>query len=608
MATVKQEVDDREVISLDRSQEEVKQEDQQLYSVKEENKDHAILIESPPVLVKSEQGEDGQDPVPMDTDDADNINSGNYLERLLSIASPEILEKGVAAGLEALESIKPPLDAMQSNRTTQAAHWLRAIQELKARAKPTRTIVGVVGNTGAGKSSVISAVLDEERLLPTNCMRACTASPTEISWNYSDDPEELYRAEVEFITAQDWTKELQALYVDLLDGNGEVCRDATNPDCDAGVAYAKIKAVYPRKTREMIANADPNKLASEPAVAAVLGATKKLKATTAASIYRQLQQYVDSKEKNTEKNVEYWPLIKVVRIFTKASALSTGACLVDLPGVQDSNAARAAVAESYMKACTGLWIVAPITRAVDDKTAKSLLGDSFRRQLKYDGTYSAVTFICSKTDDISVTEAAESLDMEEQVAENYSQIRGNKKTISNLKEQIATLRDEKETLDQGIDDNEQAWDNWNTLGEKCSAGETVYAPKEAIGKKRKRTSKQSRARKNRKSADSDDDSDFPISEDSDTDKENDKPKDENRKPLTEDEIENKLSALKQEKKLLREKKREIDGQLTQLRKDVRRLQDETSTLTDMVRNWCIKGRNEYSRKAIKHDFAMGIKE
>jgi hypothetical protein len=46
--------------------------------------------------------------------------------------------------------------------------------------------------------------------------------------------------------------------------------------------------------------------------------------------------------------------------------------------------------------------VAPITRAVDDKAAKSLLGESFKRQLKYDGTYSRVTFICSKTDDISV--------------------------------------------------------------------------------------------------------------------------------------------------------------------------------------------------------------
>lgn len=209
-------------------------------------------------------------------------------------------------------------------------------------------------------------------------MRACTASPTEISYNYSDDPSELYRAEVEFISAEDWTKELDGLFVDLLDSNGEVSRDCTNADSEAGVAYAKIKAVYPKKTKEMIAAAKPQNLASEPAVRRVLGTVKTLKATTALEIYRKLQDYVDSKEKNDEKSMEYWPLIKVVRIYTKAPALATGACLVDLPGVQDSNAARAAVAANYMKACTALWIVAPITRAVDDKTAKSLLGDTFR--------------------------------------------------------------------------------------------------------------------------------------------------------------------------------------------------------------------------------------
>ena len=32
---------------------------------------------------------------------------------------------------------------------------------------------------------------------------------------------------------------------------------------------------------------------------------------------------------------------------------------------------------------------------VDDKAAKSLLGDSFKRQLKMDGGYHSVTFICS---------------------------------------------------------------------------------------------------------------------------------------------------------------------------------------------------------------------
>jgi hypothetical protein len=105
-------------------------------------------------------------------------------------------------------------------------------------------------------------------------------------------------------------------------------------------------------------------------------------------------------------------LIKEVRIFTKSDALSTGAVIVDLPGVYDSNAARAAVAERYMKQCTGLWIVAPINQAVDDKAAKNLLGDSFKRQLKYDGNYSNVSFICSKTDDFSISEAIDSLELD----------------------------------------------------------------------------------------------------------------------------------------------------------------------------------------------------
>lgn len=83
-------------------------------------------------------------------------------------------------------------------------------------------------------------------------------------------------------------------------------------------------------------------------------------------------------------SAEFWPLIGVVRIYTKAEALSTGAVIVDLPGIHDGNAARPAVASGYMKQCTGFWIVVPINRAVDDKAAKSLLGESFKRQLKYD--------------------------------------------------------------------------------------------------------------------------------------------------------------------------------------------------------------------------------
>lgn len=226
-------------------------------------------------------------------------------------------------------------------------------------------------------------------------MRACTAVVTEISYNYSEEP---YRAEIEFITPQDWEKELKTLFEDLLDGNGNVSRECVKEDTEAGVAYAKIRAVYPKMTKEDIVNSSIYDLVHHKDVAHLLGGSKDIKENDPGQFYQRLQHYVDSKEKSTgedekskkrKKVMEYWPLIKVVRLFVKAPALSTGAVIVDLPGVHDSNAARAAVAEGYMKQCTGLWIVAPINRAVDDKAAKSLLGESFKRQLKMDGGFSS---------------------------------------------------------------------------------------------------------------------------------------------------------------------------------------------------------------------------
>ena len=178
---------------------------------------------------------------------------------------------------------------------------------------------------------------DSPRLLPTNCLRACTASPTEISYNDSTDPSKLYRAEIEFISKEDWIGELKILFADLLDGSGQVSREATLGDSDAAVAYAKLKAVYPSKTREMLAEGSPESFAAEASVRDVLGSVKKLNESSAQKLYERLQHYVDSKEKitgndNRKRNIpmEYWPLIKVVRIYTKAAALSTGAVIVDL--------------------------------------------------------------------------------------------------------------------------------------------------------------------------------------------------------------------------------------------------------------------------------------
>ena len=150
-------------------------------------------------------------------------------------------------------------------------------------------------------------------------MRACTACVSEISLNDSKKP---YRAEIEFITVADWEKELKTLFEDLLDSSGEVSKDCAHEDTDAGIAYAKIKAVYPRKTKEDISRSSIEKMLKE--VSHILSKTKKIEENDSLIFYKHLQKFVDSKEKSTgnkdkdknkkeKREMEYWPLIKVVR-------------------------------------------------------------------------------------------------------------------------------------------------------------------------------------------------------------------------------------------------------------------------------------------------------
>jgi hypothetical protein len=52
--------------------------------------------------------------------------------------------------------------------------WLDDLERAAGRVVTAKSTVVVVGDTGAGKSSLLNALLDETSLLPTNGMRACT--------------------------------------------------------------------------------------------------------------------------------------------------------------------------------------------------------------------------------------------------------------------------------------------------------------------------------------------------------------------------------------------------------------------------------------------------
>ena len=502
-----------------------------------------------------------------------------------------------------------------------AEQWIQQIENLIKQAVKTKTVIGVVGNTGAGKSSVINAMLDEERLVPTNCMRACTAVVTEISYSLGHD-DKPYCAQIEFITPADWEKELKTLFQDLLDGDGKVSRDCTNEDTDAGIAYAKIKAVYPHKTKEDIANSSIQTMLRE--VAHILGKTRDVQETDSLLFYKKLQNFVDSKEKSTgkkdkdkkkeRKEMEFWPLIRVVRIYVKSRALATGAVIVDLPGVHDANAARAAVAEGYMKQCTGLWIVAPINRAVDDKAAKSLLGESFKRQLKMDGGFSTVSFICSKTDDISLQEAQDSLGLNDEMEPEWEELDKLVTKTKSMKKQMEELKDTKAVYGESMNEIDEQVETWDGLKEKLEGGETVFPPKsKSAGRKRKGSSNDKARKKQRKTKTSDDesedarDSDFVDSSDEEREGSSED-KSEGREPLTEEQIVAKLQELRATKKEARAQRAEITERITQLRKEIDMNKEAKEKIESKMSTMCISGRNAYSKGAIQQDFAAGIKE
>ncbi|KAB5558331.1 hypothetical protein GE09DRAFT_108788 [Coniochaeta sp. 2T2.1] len=481
------------------------------------------------------------------------------LEKLRSSVAPGTIEEGVKIGLKTLDSLRDILRGASKNGN-EVARWLTRFASIKQRLKETRTVVGILGNTGAGKSTLINAALDEETLIPTNCMRACTAVPTEISFNHDDNPRHSYRGEAEFINEQDWEREVGLLLAELVDPTKKLSKDYLQPDTGAGIAYAKIKAVYPHLSNDRLAKSSIRDLMDDPAVKGVLGTVRTHRRSKAEDLKEDLQIYVDSAEKygpgaHTDTSMAYWPLVKVVRIYLKAKVLSTGTVLVDLPGVQDSNAARSAVADRFKEECSSIWIVSPINRAVDDKAAKHLLGTSFKLQLTMDGSYSNVTFICSKTDEISVKEVTDKLDADGKIRSVWAKEEECRRNLANLKQEIRDLTDKRDGLDESRDELEDRRSRKRKLGALHNYNDSPEGGFACHG--------------------------APDTEDGDIEEE----------------------AAQVAKELAR-----IRRELKQMRTRMSGMQADCAKLNIEATARCVEARNKYSADAIRIDFADGVRE
>ncbi|KAA6425538.1 MAG: hypothetical protein FRX49_04435 [Trebouxia sp. A1-2] len=311
-----------------------------------------------------------------------------------------------------LDTAAPDASGMSKSRIAaaeRATMWQKELQGLLNRCKIPQLYIGVLGDTGAGKSSTINCLLGEENVLPVNGMRACTACVVEISYISSS----VYEGTVECMTRDEWTAQAKSLWGDLIDERGrlKICRDVErrlNTSSIEGAAQATLETVYGPSNLRRAGMTLERLLEVNNKITALLGRTISIREHAVKQFRKRIGEYVDSHNKKDE--IQAWPLVKVCKLKHNWQVLSTGAVVVDLPGVRDANAARGAVAEKYMKSCNAVWIVADITRAVDNRTAKvhmrrpDLLGENFRRQMLMDGQCGSITFICTKTDVIQVSE------------------------------------------------------------------------------------------------------------------------------------------------------------------------------------------------------------
>ncbi|XP_070778952.1 nuclear GTPase SLIP-GC-like [Enoplosus armatus] len=258
-----------------------------------------------------------------------------------------------------------------------------------------RELVGVFGKTGAGKSSLINAVIGEKKLLPSGSVSACTSVMIKVEANMKNSK---YETDIEFITKEEWRDELWSSINFLRDNTDQENQDVD----DYQDTVEKLSALYGDEWKsESPENLMDNKYFKE-IPEFLLSKRKILTCESAEELSAKLVKYTrsDSKDRK-DKDVKrwYWPLVKCVTVRVPGNDLLQHVTLVDLPGNGDCNKNRDKMWKEFVGSCSTVWIVTDINRAAAEKEPWEILEDA-SSLMGNGGQCQQIHFICTKSDHI----------------------------------------------------------------------------------------------------------------------------------------------------------------------------------------------------------------
>ncbi|KAI3337499.1 hypothetical protein HD806DRAFT_476847 [Xylariaceae sp. AK1471] len=311
----------------------------------------------------------------------------------------------------------------------------RQAESLAQFQSPTKRIVGFVGESEVGKSSLINSLLDYNLARTNGGGEACTCVVTEYHYHSA---EREFAIETERLSQAEITTQLKDYLRDYR--HFHMNRNSLDPD---EVSYLEKRANHAIDTfRAMFRGllVDESLLISN-AASDVLSMLQNWAQRSAPSISSERQTRRDpegcSLENVSTDGAVIWPWIKKVKIYVNSHVLSRGLVLVDLPGLRDSNTARCYIAERYLGKCDEIFVVCNIGRAATDVGVLGMV--EMAKQAKL----SNIGIICTKSDIIEFDEAKKDFRGQEaeEIQEKLNAFNREEATMTTLENEIALYDD-----------------------------------------------------------------------------------------------------------------------------------------------------------------------
>ncbi|KAK6544871.1 hypothetical protein TWF694_001551 [Orbilia ellipsospora] len=318
---------------------------------------------------------------------------------------------------------------------------LQRISELENTRITTKSVLAFVGDSGVGKSKLLNAVLDEAGLLPSSGLCACTSFPIEISQSEEGSPK--YHLHVQYISEDELKSEMKGLWYDAL--GQETLNEEGNIDMTISLrshrstgsenrqsndaALSKMRALFPQANQLDFNTLSKKICALYEMNPTLMNGEHMLESDTKneASVFIRSLGPAAVNFKTREPSL--WPLVKVLKIELKSPVLTTGATLVDLPGLRDSNAARTAVTNRYIIQANELVVVTKLTRGITDQTTVEVSRRGYEDFIKRDSRKSqAIVFTCS--DHFEATDALEDFRHDHEFVKEYSTLQDRIDTLN----------------------------------------------------------------------------------------------------------------------------------------------------------------------------------